>query len=205
MAPRGWPRKRVHHVAGKQISQPGRVPRSGLIGGLFGPGNLSQGHVQVAQAQSQSLQAFRGARHADQNSVQNCPATSHARATSTTSVNCENLQLQIPPSTKLVGHFTKLQEELQRCVSARPLVPPSRLLDAPAQVEQPRATLWSFARPSSSLYVPMVCGSAERAKRPGRESLELVDEVKPAESIWRFAEKSCWSSSESRPDSALEV
>ena len=136
MAPRGWPaRKRVHHVAGKRTTyQTAKTMAvgSGLMGGLFGP----TGSDFPPQAQVRSKDQYiptAAAEDVRQNRVETPPSR----------YSLTDLDLRVPSSTKLMGHLTRLQDELRGCISAQPLMPSDRLLDQTLQVEMPGVSMWS--------------------------------------------------------------
>eukprot|EP00439_Symbiodinium_sp_Y106_P007982 s3647_g1.t1 len=105
---------------------------SGLMGGLFGP----TGSDFPPQAQVRSKDQYiptAAAEDVRQNRVETPPSR----------YSLTDLDLRVPSSTKLMGHLTRLQDELRGCISAQPLMPSDRLLDQTLQVEMPGVSMWS--------------------------------------------------------------
>eukprot|EP00930_Biecheleria_cincta_P103151 TRINITY_DN95087_c0_g1_i1.p1 TRINITY_DN95087_c0_g1~~TRINITY_DN95087_c0_g1_i1.p1 ORF type:complete len:383 (-),score=54.59 TRINITY_DN95087_c0_g1_i1:47-1195(-) len=153
MPPRGWPvagRKRapIHHIAGRGAAAP--TIRPGLVGGLFGPKELSA----LRQGRDEQPPSSSGARQrpaaAEVSSSQRGSAAyqrnSVGSSTRSRIQKEPELRLHIPPNSGLVGYLARLQDELKVVVSNRqPLIAPDQLLDRPREDEmQTCLPLWRF-------------------------------------------------------------
>ena len=173
MAPRGWPaRKRVHHVAGKRATyQTAKTMafRSGMMGGLFGPTGSDFPMQTQVRSKEQYIPTAAGE---DVRHTRTAAAAAHPSRYSLTDLD----DLRVPSSTKLMGHLTRLQDELRGCISAGPLMPSDRLLDQALQDEMPRVSLWSSSRmPNSESIEVGKGGSVKQNDRLNSDAKPVVD------------------------------
>ena len=158
--------KRATYQTGKTMAF-----RSGMMGGLFGPTGSDFPMQAQVRSKDQYIPTAAGedVRHARTAAA---AAAAHPSRYSLTDLD----DLRVPSSTKLMGHLTRLQDELRGCISARPLMPSDRLLDQALQVEMPRVSLWSSSRmPNSESIEVGKGGSVKQNDRLNSDAKPVVD------------------------------